>query len=351
MRHVLAADKSGSTTANRLIIISAALVVAILVQEFAVRLALPAYDPSGHVRFVEESRNMPQRGEANVVRRLTKNTGEFDVAVRFNRHGMRDAKDFAASRSEDLFVVGDSFAFGWGVEENQRLSEKLEAALGRKIYTLASGGGDLDNYDLLLEYATRRGATIGQIVVAVNVGTDMRVYGDRPQPAPAAGQKPAPGAINFIAAKAILMRNSALYFMTTSIVHGNATLRSLGVKAGLIAPTRKGGALKGYDRAAIVSSAQRIAALTSKYKGVALIIPPLGVWAGKAENPARRMTDELIGELRRLKVNLLNLRPAFERDGDPASLHFKTDAHWNPKGHARAAEALAEYFKARGGNS
>jgi hypothetical protein len=54
-------------------------------------------------------------GPAGAERRLYKNSGDYDVRVRFNRHGLRDQRDIADARPDDVVFVGDSFTFGWGV--------------------------------------------------------------------------------------------------------------------------------------------------------------------------------------------------------------------------------------------
>lgn len=53
---------------------------------------------------------------------------EFDTTIRINSQNMRD-QEYALEKPEGvkrIVVVGDSFIFGWGVEENQRVTEILE---------------------------------------------------------------------------------------------------------------------------------------------------------------------------------------------------------------------------------
>ncbi len=84
-----------------------AFTVAVFIQEFAVRLVLPAYDPSGHLRF--ETSGGVTLGPRNTVQHLVKNSGDYDVTVRFNRYGLRDSPDLSGATEADYFVVGDSF--------------------------------------------------------------------------------------------------------------------------------------------------------------------------------------------------------------------------------------------------
>jgi len=45
-------------------------------------------------------------------------------------------------------------------------------------------------------------------------------------------------------------------------------------------------------------------------------------------------------------LKVLDLKPAFESQGDPMNLYYKTDPHWNPRGHAVAARELFKAIKA-----
>src|SRR6476469_1532678 len=110
--------------ANALLLLIS-ITVALGILEIAVRLILPTYDPSGRVRFVRLSDGTPI-GLPDRVLRQVKNTGDYDVEVRFNSWGFRDDKPLTSAVSDDLFVVGDSFAFGWGVDTRDRFSDRLQ---------------------------------------------------------------------------------------------------------------------------------------------------------------------------------------------------------------------------------
>ena len=73
-----------------------------------------------------------------------KNTGDYDVEVTFNELGLRDARSLKASTPDSIVVVGDSFAFGWGVEERQRFSNLLQERLARPVFNVSAGSADLE---------------------------------------------------------------------------------------------------------------------------------------------------------------------------------------------------------------
>src|SRR5262245_8364736 len=115
--------------ANTILAVSS-VALSLLLFEFLVRLVFPIYDPSCHVTFDRLPDGTPI-GPRGAVLRQAKNTGDYDVEVRFNDLGFRDEKLLSKATKADLFVVGDSFAFGWGVSTEDRFSNRLEIILNR----------------------------------------------------------------------------------------------------------------------------------------------------------------------------------------------------------------------------
>lgn len=56
---------------------------------------------------------------------------EFSTELRVNRAGLRD--DDAALEAPDVIVLGDSYAMGWGVQQDETLARVLARASGRKV--------------------------------------------------------------------------------------------------------------------------------------------------------------------------------------------------------------------------
>jgi hypothetical protein len=46
-------------------------------------------------------------------------------------------------------------------------------------------------------------------------------------------------------------------------------------------------------------------------------------------------------------LNVLDVKPMLEAEGDPLSCYFKTDPHWNARGHAVAGRALFKAIRDR----
>ena len=63
--------------------------------------------------------------------RCTFENVEFSTEVRVNRLGLRD--DDAALEAPEVIVVGDSYAMGWGVQQDETLSRVLARTSGQKV--------------------------------------------------------------------------------------------------------------------------------------------------------------------------------------------------------------------------
>lgn len=61
---------------------------------------------------------------------------EFDTTLQFDSLGRRMDR-YPDNRVDGIAVVGDSFAMGWGVEDNETFSAVLQAELDRPVYNLA----------------------------------------------------------------------------------------------------------------------------------------------------------------------------------------------------------------------
>lgn len=87
---------------------------------------------------------------ANAVSR--QDSACFSVSLRANSFGARDRERAVDGDASRTVVLGDSFAEGWGVEAEQRLSNLLEARLGREFinFGVANDFGPLQ-YQIVYE--------------------------------------------------------------------------------------------------------------------------------------------------------------------------------------------------------
>ena len=78
-----------------------------------------------------------------------------------------------------------------------------------------------------------------------------------------------------------------------------------------------------------------------------LIIPSRALWSGDHQASERRVHERFVGLLRQTGLTVIDMKSAFEQKGNPLGRYFITDPHWNPSGHAAAAEALLERLRTR----
>ncbi len=314
----------------------AGLVLGTCLAEGLTRLLLPAFDPSGRFEFTYPVGSL-MLGNPGTEARQIKNTGDYDVAVRINSHGLRDANDVATAGSDDILVVGDSFTWGWGVDAQDRFSDQLQILTGRRTFNLSTPT-DLDGYAALLAYAKSLGSTAGRVVIAICMENDLRVYGvtDPDQLPPGRG-----GAV-----KDWLANNSALYLLAVTTVQQTPWLRDIAVKAGLIVPNLEGIAKNDYDPVVVDSSANRLQDIAERYRTLVVLIPSRALWVGNSRARAieERVHTAFIVALQRRGIDVLDLQPVLEAQLAPLSYHFANDGHWNVRGHALAAHAISQHL-------
>jgi lysophospholipase L1-like esterase len=111
----------------------------------------------------------PQPGARARVTR----TEVYDVEYRIDHRGRRrTVPDLEADRR--LFVLGDSFAFGWGVNDEETFSSRLAEALGSRARVVNAG---VEGYGLTQIYGRfldlRDDVQAGDLVVLTLIGDDI----------------------------------------------------------------------------------------------------------------------------------------------------------------------------------
>ncbi|CCQ75479.1 protein of unknown function [Magnetospira sp. QH-2] len=320
------------------------LVFAMLVAEYGIRLAHPEIDPNVQIQFIEGRGDQPTLGAPGSEKRQIKNTGDFDVMVRFNQHGLRDSKDVSKATDSDWVVVGDSYFFGWGVEEQDRLSEQLDLLIEPAVFNLAMPTG-LPDYGMLIGYARRLGAPADRVIMGLTMEDDVALYEQNPTDSEVESGPPSQvqpnGANLFLRLKAKLLQNSALYFMATSIVHHHEMIRDMAIAAGLIRPNLQGVHQHEFSQAAIDQTVAEIVKISMKARDfLVVVLPSRALWVGDHQADEARRHATIIQGLRDQGLMVVDLKPHFENGQPPMELFFTNDGHWRPSGHARAAQAI-----------
>lgn len=294
------------------------------------RAVFPSFDPSGRFDF-DYPVGPLMLGHPGARSRQVKNTGDFDVSVHVNARGLRDSKDVAQARPEDLVFVGDSFTWGWGVEEKERFSNRVEAETGIRAFNVSTPT-DIAGYQALLAYAQSLGAKVGRVVLAICMENDLRLYSAEEQPDT---DEPAYPDI-----KDWLEHHSAAFLLAATVVHRTPWLTDLAVRAGLVIRNFDGMSRNEYSPEVVESSADAVLEIARQHRTLVVIIPSRGLWIGPNKTVEDRVHRLFVSALVRRGIDVLDLRPLFEAGGQPLGYHFANDAHWTPRGHALAAAAI-----------
>ena len=100
-------------------------------------------------------------------------TPEFRTVVRINENGLRD-RSHSYERQNDIeriLVLGDSFAWGYGVEESERFSQLLEKSLDVEVINAGISGYSTDQE--LLWYRSEGIKYETDLVILVVAGNDV----------------------------------------------------------------------------------------------------------------------------------------------------------------------------------
>ena len=332
---------------GKLALLTASTGICLLLLEFIVRALFPFFNPRAQIPFYATEDNFFLGPISQQVRQATPK-GDYNVRVSFNQYGFRDTKDLRDSSEQDIFVVGDSFSMGWGVEENQRYSNLLESKLARRVFNI-SIPEDIRGYTKLVKYAEKCGGTVRNLIIGVCLENDLRDYSDGRTGAEIFQEgKTGKSSVSLVEkTRAWLWSHSALYIGVSYTLQKSPLARhlleSIGVARNIdrLIPNNE------FNEQVLMSSRDELVKLATNYDSVILIIPSRALWHGKKMEEENKVHERFVRLLRQAGLRTVDMKPEFEQGGQPLSNYFSTDPHWNPSGHAAAARALLAAFQTR----
>lgn len=337
------------------------LLVMLPVAEFAVRLFLPEY------RALTTDRAMwihdPELGwltRPNYVGEQSLPGGER-VVVRTNRLGFRDA-EFPAARDRRRYrivVLGDSFAFGYGVPVEARVDTVLTRLGAGRPETLNLGVTGYSTDQELLLWRRFGAALEPDAVVLMYTGNDPRgnalpVGFGHPKPVfLVRGERlelenvPVPRSDAVLRVKYALARHSALHNLLRDRL--GSVVRSTGVNRWFLDERVAGDGGPGVERSDHAREITRRLILEFVSEVRAHGARPIVVIC--TPGPALATTiDEngaLAGWCRDVGIECLDTAPGFRAQelAEPGLQLFQADRHhWTAAGHALAAQLLLDEF-------
>ena len=318
------------------------LILSLIILEFSLSKLLPRFNPSSQFAFYYNSDGVAL-GPKNFRGHQVDNAGDFDINISINKYGFRDIKDFSTSTYNDIFVVGDSYSFGDGVEENERFSNLIEQKLKIPVFNI-SIPGNFNDYEKYIKYAQANGAQIRNIIIGVCMENDLWDYSSNnknQEPYKISDKRTS----KLVYYKAYLTTHSTTYFMIAWIVKHNDYLRTLFTKFGIIFDVAEVINKSYFNEIILNSSALKLKQVANDFKPIVLIIPSRSLWMGNNKEIEGAVHNEFVRMARNQGLDVIDLRPIFEASGDPLQYHFPNNGHWNIQGHSLAAEAITAHIK------
>ncbi|MDA1091282.1 MAG: hypothetical protein O3A85_13330 [Proteobacteria bacterium] len=323
--------------------------------EGVLRVAMPHWQEFYNGRFMRVV-HVPDHGLVATGRPgfdgyFSQNNGDFRVRLRINDFGFRnpDPIDKAEGR---VWFVGDSMAFGWGVEQNEMYSSVAATLLKFSTYNVASPGTDVCGYQALLARTLTR-ANPRAVIIGLILENDIGDYDCRADAAKSLPSMVQPEAsINFTSLqgmKVFLMQKSALYnFFAVSLKRVGFINEAL-INVGLVArghTYRPANTKAGFDKV-ISRTAEELANLKGQLPAhipFAVLVAPARFEIRDRDPAFQKIRLEMVRELSARGIVVIDPIKQFLKAGFQPT-HFAHDGHWSALGHKIAAQAAADWLR------
>ncbi len=333
----------------RVVVLPVAAALALACAELVTAVALP--QPKSWLDIYDNHEVLPFPTLAKNVSSLV-DTGETSWHVYTNASRFRGTKDVVTiSDRPSALVLGDSFAFGHGVDHEQTFVGLVNAIQARFYFVNAAvpGYGPVQ-YRMVLEYELEKGNVPAMVIAATFVGNDFLDCGwdkNRTVIDGIIGNRTGP--------RSWLKRNLHLYRAASRVYHriwGSASAALQSTHASLYQPSAWGVAPLSDDLVTYRNEFRLMRDLCKKYgiPFVCCIIPT----ATSVE--ATRKDESLLDDGADFAFPAARAARVFEylqigyidttqvlADIGAAEAYFVYDGHLTPAGHRAVAEVLAEF--------
>lgn len=278
---------------------------------------------------------------------FSQNNGDFRVRLQLNSLGLRDPEPPEAANGR-TWIVGDSMAFGWGVEHQQYYTAVLAEKTGRQTYNIASPGTDVCGYEALVARMPNE-VKPRAVIAGLIIENDLTIYncprGNGPKDIEIRHDN---DGLELLTAKLFLTEHSALYNVVAVTAKRIPILITLLEKLGLVEEPQH------YRRNRTPEELNQVIESTARELVYLRTMLPVGTPFAVFITPARfdiRDNDpffasarqQLAAMLRRDGIDVVDPIDAFRAAGFAAT-HFVHDGHWSARGHEVAATALAAWL-------
>ncbi len=338
------------TWKGRLVALLLGLFVLTLASEGVIRILYPTWDEfyAGNFMTIE---TVPGFGDVTVGRKgfdgyFSQNNGDFRAHIRINEFGLRNDEPVSAADGA-TWVIGDSMAFGWGVEATETYTAAIGRLLGAPAYSIASPGTNVCGYQAL---AARMPETVKPkaVVVGLILENDLKVY-DCQAYAEASTQKQELEPFSLIALKTKLTEYSALYNFFAVAMKRVDVVREALITLGIIDKShayRNQIADQDIDQItdSTATELHRLKNMFEPSKPFVVLIAPTRFEIANDDPTFKSIRVSMVAALQRHGIAFIDPIDAFKTVGFKDT-HFVHDGHWSANGHRIAGKAIADWLR------
>jgi hypothetical protein len=341
------------TWKGRLIALSVGFVLSVLAAEMALRVVNPHWREYFSGWFMEYT-FVEDMGAVRVAKPgfdgyFAQNNGDFRIHLKINDDGLRNPESASAADGQ-IWVVGDSMAFGWGVEREETYAEQTEAALGTPVYSVASPGANVCGYQRLV---ARMPGNIKPhaVVLGLILENDLAEYDCATESTEKVinASDLAGSFFSLSDFKQMLAKYSALYNFFAVSLKRIDVINELLIRTGLVNRSHQ-------MRMAVPDNRiePMVAETTREIQSLRAQLPPETPFVVLVAPTRFEMRDQVEGRTK-LRVSMHNsLHAAGIETLDPfdafmkhgyENVHFAHDGHWKVDGHRIASDLIADWMK------
>ena len=359
------ARHGASRIAGLLILMAVTLIGALLIAELALRLTAPLKERrdryyAGNTYYQQNPdwvRYDPVLGYVNIpninVQITRPEIGGFTMDIRTNSAGYRD--NDASLNNPDLLVLGDSYCFGWGVQQNETCEAVLERDLRVKALNMGvSGYGTVQQYIQIRDWCRKhnmQGKTVlvlffsNDWIESCGGGADVYPTFASTNPCTETVRQISPDKFSFFIKKYRenrlhgLPRSSELARRLSNIFNGlrGRSDTPKGWEHTIFPPYQPLKEMVEAENCAVANMARL--QHENGFNLVFAYIPSVSYYEGEEWVDF----DYLSPILKKHGIPLIDLRPALSRED-----YWLLDRHWKASGHRKASLAIESAFKSMG---
>ena len=340
---------------GKIIATLSSLVASVLIVEGVLRVAFPKWDEFSSARFMRTV-HVPNYGSVRTGvpgfdGYLAQNNGDFRVRVQLNNIGLRNPEDLH-DVGKQIWTMGDSMTFGFGVEQHETYTEKLESHLdGILAYNFAGPGNDVCGYRIMPKLAPVDEQPLA-IILGLFLENDVKNYDCNARfmrQVKAIGQKSQFSYVSMSDLKKKLTATSAFYNFVAVTLKRIDFFKQLLTMIGII---EKEHAERDHPPSSeiikivgkTVNEIRKLRSDFDKNIPFAVLIIPARLELRDSDPYYTNLREGLVAQLKQENLDVIDpirkLKKArFSR------VHFLHDGHWTARGHAIAAREIYNWIK------